>query len=81
MDGINRATGAAAHLPAIGLGCGDRKAAERIVQDANAAMQNQIIDRHADSARPALPQSGLDRLLLTPGPLDRFADAQTVDRA
>lgn len=81
MDGINRVTGAAAHLPGTGLGCGDRKAAERIVQDANAAMQNQIIDRRADAARPALPQSALDRLLSTPGPLDRFADTGSVDRA
>ncbi|MEH3123688.1 MAG: hypothetical protein PGN16_17230 [Sphingomonas phyllosphaerae] len=81
MNGINRATGATVNLPVVGLGCGDRKAAERIVQDANAAMQNQIIDRRADAARPALPQSALDRLLSTPGPLDRFADEQPVDRA
>jgi len=74
MDGINRVTGAAVHLPTVGLGCGDRKAAERIVQDANAAMQNQTIDRRAGAARPALPQTALDRLLSTPGPLDRFGD-------
>lgn len=81
MDGINRATAAAVHLPAVGLGCGDRKAPERIVQDANAAMQNQIIDRRTDAARPALPQTALDRLLSTPGPLDRFADAQPAGPA
>lgn len=80
MDGINRTTGAAVHLPAVGLGCGDRKAAERIVQDANAVMQNQIIDRRMDAAKPVLSQTAFDRLLSTAGPLDRFADEQPVDR-
>lgn len=80
MDGINRTTGANLRLPAVGLGCGDRKAAERIVQDANAATQNRIIDRRTEANRPALPQTALDRLLLTPGPLDRFADQQPADR-
>ncbi|MDR6787195.1 hypothetical protein J2Y58_000533 [Sphingomonas sp. BE138] len=81
MDGINRATGANGQLAAVGLGCGDRKAAERIVQDAHAAAQSQITERRAEAAKPALPQTALDRLLSTPGPLDRFAGGHRADRA
>jgi hypothetical protein len=56
-------------------GCSDPKAAERILDDTNAAAWHQIIDRRAEAAKPALPPSSLDRLLAAPGPLDRFTQA------
>lgn len=81
MTVINVSDASSVRVAAPAVGCHDPKAAERCVQNATDAMQNQIIDRRADAARPALPQTALDRLLSTPGPLDRFADAQPADRA
>ncbi len=80
MTVINLADAASMRLAATCVGYQDPKAAERSVQNAGDAMQHQIIDRRAEAVKPVLPQTAFDRLLSTPGPLDRFGDMASDER-
>ncbi len=81
MDGMNGAGAPPVRIATILPGCGDPEAAERIVQNANAATEAQVVDRRAAAGKPAWPPSALERLLAAPGPLDRFRDPDRSDRA
>lgn len=72
---INVSDVSSVRVATLAVGCHDPRAGERCVQNATDAMQHQIIERRADAANPALPQTALDRLLSTPGLLDRFGES------